>query len=337
MPIFRIYSVPCVCLAAAILCPFALPQAVNAYDGAVYNAIGAQTPLLGWPGDLVVRANRYVLTPSRMEMVLAVENYGKADVESAVLLPFGPVTRAHRDNGAAFGDMETAPFSASALLAGQSLTGKAHRAASYAGISVTRDLEDAGLPVNPAFPDWKNPEATVLKTLRRTGTIGPWGPAWQMNVTWEWPVTFPAGKTVEVAVSYAPAFGTWIESFLEIGGELGIGIDAMPLSTLCLTKRQAERLRALYRNGNLPPEGEDFIIHDFTLTMTAPSVSVSSIGGLDFVIRPERDGDMVSACGGHFIEQEDGSLRWQEDIAHQPGEIRIFHLEREANRATRTP
>ena len=303
-----------------------------AYDGPVYNAVDARSPVLGWSREVAVRSNRVVLTPSRMEFVLAVENYGRRELATTMLLPFEPVTRAHKDNFSVLGSMETAPFSAAASVDGLAIEGRFHLAARHEGIAVTQDLREAGLPLNPAASDWETADAGRLAPLRRLGAIGPWGPAWMLDVTWQWPMTIPPRATAQVAVSFTPVFGTWTESFLDIGGVIGIGIDAVPIKELCLTGRQIDRIRTLYGQGNRPPEGKGYVIHDFKLTMSPPTASFGSLAGLDFTIRPEREGDMVSACGGHFEEQEDGSLRWLEKIAHDYGAIRIFHLELEANR-----
>ncbi|WP_165784547.1 DUF4424 family protein [Zhengella mangrovi] len=293
----------------------------SAYDGPVYEHLGVYGLALGSDRDLAVRANRYVLTPDRLTASLSVENYGKAAVTSRLYLQFKPVTSWHSDNAGAFAlDVPDNLLGASATLDGRDLDGTMRESALYRGIDISADLAAAGIGLVPFRIDTSKADPDRLRALREGGIAGRFGADWQLDLTYAWPVTIEAGKTSEVRAVFKPILGAFVDTLTIFDYEpdkLQLGIEGPPVSGLCLTPGQEQRIFALF--GAIGGDGPEwpYRIRDYSVTLVAPAQGFAGLYDFSFRIEPSRPGDIVSVCGGDFREQTDGAMVWETDRADE--------------------
>lgn len=82
------------------------------------------------------------------------------------------------------------------------------------GQNVTRRLRDAGLPIDPL-----RFESSAAAMADPDLLIDGWAPRWQLQATYYWQQTFPAGRDLHVHHSYRPATGAGFYSPDELSTE----------------------------------------------------------------------------------------------------------------------
>ncbi|MAW85681.1 MAG: hypothetical protein CMJ42_04025 [Phyllobacteriaceae bacterium] len=313
---------------AVFMAGAAMPAA--GYDGPVYEHVGVHGLALGSDESLAVRASRYVLSPERLSASFLVENYGKTPVTSHVHFQFKPVIVWHSDNAPAFGPLDGPDLLAVEATAGDvPLSGQLHTSALFRGMEVSDDLAAAGLGLLPFRTGVSGGDAEKLATLRERGILARFGPQWALNVTRSWPVSFQPGEITEFRAEAKPILGEYVEGltvFPHDPAKLQLGIEGPPVSSLCLSDEQEERVLALFRaiGGDRP--AWPYTIRDYSLTLVSPAVGFTGIYGMEFRIEPGKPGDIVAVCGGAFEEQADGSMVWKTDRT-DPQEVRIHFVE----------
>ena len=181
---------------------------------------------------------------------------------------------------------------------GEAVTPKHQTRAYVNGVDVTKELQDAGVPINPMGEFLGKRESVLEKlpdeTKRQLAAIGAidWvaggeftQPRWTTQVTYYWPMTFPAGKTVQVEHTYQPVVGTFFFT-KELFEEDFVAKD------FCTD--EAFKTAAL----RMMPTGDNpmLIARDISYILTTANNWKGPIGAFKLTIDKQNSADLMSLC-----------------------------------------
>ena len=212
---------------------------------------------------------------------------------------------------------------------GEPITPKHQTRAYVNGVDVTKELQDAGLPINP-MGEFLGIRESVLEKLpnetkRKLAAIGAidWiegseltEPRWRTQITYYWPMTFPAGKTVKIEHTYQPVVGAFFLT-KDLFDEDFIAND------FCTD--EAFKKAAL----GMMPTGENpmLIARDMSYILTTANNWKGPIGAFKLTIDKQTPGHLVSLCLDGIKKTGPTTFEFEAKDFTPDRELRILFLE----------
>ena len=181
---------------------------------------------------------------------------------------------------------------------GEPVTPKHQTRAYVNGVDVTKELQDAGVPINPmeeflgkresvleGLPDETKVKLAAIGAIDWVKDVEFAQPRWMTQITYYWPMTFPAGKSVRIEHSYQPVVGTFFFT-KDLFDEDFIKKD---FCTDEAFKKAALRMM---------PKGDDpmLIARDISYILTTANNWKGPIGAFKLTIDKETPGHLMSLC-----------------------------------------
>lgn len=206
-------------------------RAVLANDStAVLGAGGLQLTV---STDVAMEREDLYLSTEQVRVRYVFRNHSNRDVTTRVAFPLPDVPLGPVDNVALPSDKDNNFVSFSvvansrrvepsleqrAISSPVEIDGKA-RSGPAAGTDITAQVRQAGLPLNPNLPSWKEKLGSLSREAREglvrdnilydtDGTAEGLGPQWSLRETYHWEQSFPAGQSIPVEHSYKPIVGS---------------------------------------------------------------------------------------------------------------------------------
>lgn len=212
---------------------------------------------------------------------------------------------------------------------GESILPKHQIRAYVNGVDVTKALEEAGVPINPMWEFLGRRESVLEKlpdeTKQKLTAIGAidWvkdsefaQPRWTTQITYYWPMTFPAGKQVRVEHTYQPVVGTFFftkdlfnEDYITKGFCTGEAFKKAALAMM--------------------PDGENpmLIARDLSYILTTANNWKGPIGSFKLTINKQTPGHLMSLCMTGLKKTGPATFEFEAKNFTPNKEIRILFLE----------
>jgi hypothetical protein len=218
-------------LVDAILTLTSAPQSLLANDStAVLDAGGLQLTV---SPDITMEREDLYLSTEQVRVRYVFRNQSDRDITTRVAFPLPDVPFGPADNVALPNDKDNNFVVFSVVANGQRIepsleqraisspveTDEKVRKGPAAGTDLTARVLEAGLPLNPNLPSWKEKLRSLPHEVRERllhenilydtdGTADEIQPQWSLRETFHWEQTFPAGQSIPVEHSYKPVVGS---------------------------------------------------------------------------------------------------------------------------------
>ena len=212
---------------------------------------------------------------------------------------------------------------------GEPVTPKHQTRAYVNGVDVTKELQGAGVPINP-MGEFLGKRESVLETLpdetkRKLAAIGAidWveggdftEPRWTTQVTYYWPMTFPVGKAVRVEHTYQPVVGTFFFT-KEVLEEDFVKKD------FCTDESFNKAALRMMPTGDNPM----LIARDISYILTTANNWKGPIGAFKLTIDKETPGYLMSLCLDGIKKTGQTTYQFEATDFTPDRELRILFLQ----------
>jgi hypothetical protein len=225
--------------------------------------LGAGGLELTRPADIAMESEDLFLSPTQVRVRYVFSNKSDPDITAQVAFPLPEVPSGPGANFDLPDDKNDNFVGFSVVVDGRPITPALEQRAISApvefegqppvtmkeGIDITDKVLEAGLPINPNLPLWREkvkalPPDVRYRLLQQNilyddgGTDDyRFGAGWTLRETYHWEQTFPAGKTIAVDHSYKPV----------LGGSIIYG-DGEYFKQYCLDDQTKAGIRQLLKN-----------------------------------------------------------------------------------------
>jgi hypothetical protein len=251
------------------------------------------------------------ISQEEVRVAYVFRNTGQADVEAIVAFPMPDIASSPYENVSIPDTASDNFLDFKVAVDGKDIQPTLDQRAFAVGIDVTDTLKSKNISLSPYQDgiegqlsrlseadrqDWIARGIILVETYDQgEGMKDHYAPAWTLNSTYWWRMTFPAGKPVDVRHSYKPSVGGTVAiSFVQDGKLGGTSLERYR-STYCMDK--AFETAALKAAGRAGKGGPAYYESWLSYILTTGGNWRSSIGKFKLTIDKGKPENLVSFCG----------------------------------------
>lgn len=328
-------------LAATLLLVVSVPAGANDTTA----ELGAGGLVFTRSDTVAMESEDLYISQEEVRVAYVFRNTGQADVEAIVAFPM-PDIASSPDEDVSIPDTASDNFlDFKVAVDGKDLQPALDQRAFAVGIDVTDTLKGKNISLFPYQDgiedqlgrlseadrqDWIARGIILVETYDEgEGMKDHYAPAWTLNSTYWWRMTFPAGKPVEVRHTYKPSVGGTVGISFVQDGRLGGDSLERYRSTYCMDKAFENAAQKVA--GRASKGGRAYFENWLSYILTTGGNWHSSIGRFKLTIDKGKSENLVSFCGQNVQKTGPTTFVMTAEDFYPEDDLHILILEKSAD------